>query len=140
MEELELEGPSTMDEDVPTATESNKRQKLDGVAYRKVSGKVWKSGNDKASTKKTASLSSTWEKKMANKAGREHFMTFKKEAVAAAKSKRKAAADQRRLAKERKDANKAKSTVVQKITNSATLKKMMKSKKDRKKLKTADTN
>lgn len=39
----------------------------------------------------------------------------------------------------RKEENRRKSLVTQKITNPATLKRMMKSKKDRKKLMTADT-
>ena len=46
---------------------------------------------------------------------------------------------QREDAKQRKEANQRKSMVVQAVTNPKTLKKMMASKKDRKKLMKADT-
>jgi len=56
------------------------------------------------------------------------------------RTRTQAKSDERAAAKERKKTNQAKSAVVHKITNSATVKKMMKSRKQRKLLKTADTN
>lgn len=49
-----------------------------------------------------------------------------------------AKSDEKRAAKERKKINQAKSAIVQQITNPATLKKMMKSKKQRKLLTTME--
>jgi hypothetical protein len=46
---------------------------------------------------------------------------------------------QREASRQRKEENRKKAMVTQKISNPATLKKMMKSKKDRKKLMAADT-
>ncbi|KXZ43311.1 hypothetical protein GPECTOR_94g633 [Gonium pectorale] len=121
---------------------SEKRQKADETTFRPVSGKVWKAPGQRASTvMKPATVGrKNWNKRMTEKAARKHLLEQKSEAVAAAKAKRKAAADQRKAAKERKQANQQKSAVVQKITNTATVKKMMKDKKQRKLLRTADTN
>eukprot|EP00882_Tetradesmus_deserticola_P007239 GHRQ01007626.1.p1 GENE.GHRQ01007626.1~~GHRQ01007626.1.p1 ORF type:complete len:198 (+),score=88.61 GHRQ01007626.1:442-1035(+) len=118
-----------------------KRQRAEGVAYRNVSGKTWKGEAEKrASADRNAILGSSWEKKMQAKALRKSFQEQKQAAVDAQKEKRKAAAQHRQAVKDRKKQNQEKSAVVQKITNAATVKKMLKSKKQRKLLRTADTN
>lgn len=134
--------PEAMDADNGAAEEARgtKRQRVEGKPYRTVSGKVWKGPGTKAGTYKAAIVGTSWEKKMAAKAARKQLAEQKAAATEAIRAKRKAKAQQREAAKERKKENQAKSTVVQKITNSATVKKMMKSKKQRKLLKTADTN
>ncbi|GLC44095.1 hypothetical protein PLESTB_000929800 [Pleodorina starrii] len=143
-EQAEDEQPEAMQEEdtQPAAGHSEKRQKADETTYRPVSGKTWKAPGQRASTvMRPATLGKkSWGKRMTEKAARKHILEQKAEAVAAAKAKRKAAAEQRKAAKERKTANQQKSAVVQKITNSATVKKMMKDKKQRKLLRTADTN
>ncbi|GLI58673.1 hypothetical protein VaNZ11_000416 [Volvox africanus] len=130
------------DEHHEAITHSLKRQKADEITYRPVSGKTWKAPGQRASTvMRPASLGKkNWSKKTNEKVARKNLLDLKAEAVAAAKEKRKAAAAQRKAAKERKAANQQKSAVVQKITNNATVKKMMKDKKQRKLLRTADTN
>eukprot|EP00878_Enallax_costatus_P027176 GHUV01029234.1.p1 GENE.GHUV01029234.1~~GHUV01029234.1.p1 ORF type:complete len:110 (+),score=40.67 GHUV01029234.1:419-748(+) len=106
-----------------------------------VSGKVWKAeAGKRASADKNAILGSSWEKKMQEKALRKAFLEQKQAARESLRDKRKADAQHRAAVKERKKQNQEKSAQVQKITNSATLKKMMKSKKQRKLLRTADTN
>ncbi|EFJ50874.1 hypothetical protein VOLCADRAFT_103666 [Volvox carteri f. nagariensis] len=143
-EQAEDEHPMAMQEDMEQqdATQAPKRQKADETMYRPVSGKSWKPPGQRASTvMRPASLGKkSWGKKMTEKASRKHLLDLKAEAVAATKAKRKAAAEQRKRAKELKASNQQKSAVVQKITNSATVKKMMKDKKQRKLLRTADTN
>lgn len=142
--EPEEQAAAGMEEDVPEpeAEQSGKRQKADESTYRPVSGKKWKAPGQKASTvmRPSAHTGKSWNKKMQERAAQKHLKDIKKEAVEAAKAKRKAAAEQRKAAKERKAQNQQKSAVVQKITNSATVKKMMKDKKQRKLLRTADTN
>ncbi|PNH09612.1 hypothetical protein TSOC_003761 [Tetrabaena socialis] len=136
--------PAPMEEDdKPAAAPSGKRQKADEETYRPVrAGQPWKTPGQRASTimKVSTASNKSWSKRMTEKAAKKHLQGIKAEFVAAGKAKRKAAADQRKVAKERKLANQKKSAVVQKISNSATVKKMMKDKKQRKLLRTADTN
>ncbi|KAJ9533352.1 hypothetical protein V8C86DRAFT_2616618 [Haematococcus lacustris] len=134
-----LDSACKLDE-AAVAQPSSKRRKGEDGGGIPVSGRTWKVSAQRAAIVMKAKTGSTWEKKIAVKASREAFVQQKKEAVTAAKEKRKAKALQRKAAMERKKANKAKSEVVQKITNSATVKKMLKSKKQRKLIKTADTN
>lgn len=136
--------PQGMDTDAaePYAAPAVKRQRAEGVAYRNVSGKSWKEAPSKrASADKNAIVNkhSSWEKKMQEKAQKKAFQEQKAAALDAIKAKRKAAAQHRQAVKDRKKANQEKSVQVQQITNAATLKKMMKSKKQRKMLRTADT-
>lgn len=140
-EQEELETcPVDMEEDVASAP-TGKRQKLaDGTPYRKVSGKVWKGPAQPATKVMKAPSKKDWDKKMAEKRAKQAFKEQKDAAQQAIKDKRKAKARERQAAKERKEQNQKKSAVVQKITNAATVKKMMKSKKQRKLIKTADTN
>ncbi len=72
------------------------------------------------------------------KAKQQAYLTRKREAVQAVKDQHAAKAKQKKEARERKKANQAKSVVVQTISNPATLKKMMKSRKARKRLVTVD--
>lgn len=141
VEPADSEDAQCMDYQETVVRESTcKRARVEGAPYRFVSGKVWKAAGEKAGTLKPKSLSTSWEKKMANKAVAKTFSEQKQAAVTAVKEKRKAAADQKRKALERKAANREKSQVVQKITNVSKLKKMMKNKKQKKLLKTADTS
>ncbi|GIL70714.1 hypothetical protein Vretimale_3819 [Volvox reticuliferus] len=143
-EQDEGEQPTPMQEDEhqEVKTHSQKRQKADETTYRPVSGKTWKAPGQRASTvmRPVTLGKKSWSKKMSEKVVRKNLLDQKAEAVAAAKEKRKASAEQRKAAKERKAANQQKSAIVQKITNTATVKKMMKDKKQRKLLRTADTN
>ncbi|KAI8474028.1 MAG: hypothetical protein J3K34DRAFT_518528 [Monoraphidium minutum] len=138
-------GPEAMDADgggeAAAAAQGAKRQRVgEGEPYRVVSGKVWKGPGTKAGTYKSAIVGTSWEKKMGAKATRKALAEQKAVAIETQRAKRKAKGQQRADARARKKENQAKSAVVQKITNSATVKKMMKSKKQRKLLKTADTN
>lgn len=135
--------PQAMDEDAgggqaPAA--KRRRVVAEGEPWRTVSGKVWKGAGFKAGTYKSAVVGTTWEQKMALKAARKQFSEQKAAAGELRRDKRKAKSAERAAAKERKKVNQAKSAVVQKITNAATVKKLLKSKKQRKLIKTADTN
>lgn len=118
---------------------SSKRQKADETTWRPVSGKGWKAPEERASTVMKAQTSKTWGKRMEEKAQRQQLLAIKAEVVAEGRAKRKATAMQRKASKERKMANRAKSEVVQQVST-ATVKKMMKNKKQKKLLRKADTN
>jgi len=120
---------------------SSKRARVEGSPYRTVSGKTWKVASARAGAAKAAVLgkNSSWEKVSARRDQRRAAVAQKREAVASAKERRRAAGKQRADAKERKKANQARSAVLQPISNPATLKKMMKSKKQRKLLRKMDT-
>uniref|UniRef100_A0A7S3R0S3 Coiled-coil domain-containing protein 86 n=1 Tax=Dunaliella tertiolecta TaxID=3047 RepID=A0A7S3R0S3_DUNTE len=130
------------DGDLPPQEEqpSSKRRKAGQLGFIPVSGRTWKAPARRAGEVMKPQVGSSWEKKMQQRASRQQFLDFKREAVEAAKEKRKAAAKQKKEALERKKANQAKSEVVQKISNSSTVKKMMKNKKQKGLLRTADTN
>ncbi|GAX84922.1 hypothetical protein CEUSTIGMA_g12343.t1 [Chlamydomonas eustigma] len=132
---------TAMDEDAAAEDgQSIKRRKADFVKYIPIHQRNPKAPSERAGKVMRSSSKSSWERKMKEKAEKGHFLEHKKEALAEAKSKRKAIAEQRKAAKERKEANKEKSMVVQKITKNSTLKKMMKNKKQKKLLRKADTN
>uniref|UniRef100_A0A7S0US43 Coiled-coil domain-containing protein 86 n=1 Tax=Polytomella parva TaxID=51329 RepID=A0A7S0US43_9CHLO len=128
-----MEEENTPMEEVQAA----KRQKSDETNWRPVSGKVWKEARSKASLVMKPKLPTSWEQKMEEKAMKKMFVERKREAVAEIKAKRKAVAQQKRQALERKKINREKSAVVQTISKTSTIKKMMKDKKQRKLLKTA---
>jgi hypothetical protein len=119
---------------------SSKRVRVEGAPYRPVSGKTWKVASARAGAAKAAVLgkNSSWEKVAARRDARRVALAAKREAVEAAKGRRRAAAQQRAAAKERKKANQARSAVVQPVS-SATAKRMMKSKKQRKLLRKIDS-
>jgi rRNA-processing protein CGR1 len=133
--------PMQQDDD---GLQSSKRRKQEGAKYvpiyeRQVKKPASRAG--KVMKGQTGGGGSTaWEKKMKEKALRAAFVEQKKETIALIKEKKKQEADRRKAVKERREANKTKSQVTQKITNNATLKKMMKNKKQKKTLKKADTN
>ena len=85
-------------------------------------------------TKQTTSL--TWEQRMENKAQRKAFQESKAELVEARRAVKRAEKEARALAKERKEQREAASNAAtaQRVTNPATLKRIMASKKLRKKL------
>jgi len=122
-------------ERVPKRLKTDVARNVIGVGS--TSKRSWKEAGEKVD--RTAKKTS-WEKKMADKAATKQYREGKQAAISAFKEKRKAAADQRKDAATRKEANRKKSEVVQVIKNPATLKKMMKNKKMRKKLVTRDTN
>lgn len=129
---METQDPS----DIPQVG-TIKRPKLDTIGVGKVSGRPWKQPSSRAGTLRNPGLSTTWEKKMKEKAETQAYRQRKREAQAAMKEKGKAARQQREEAKRKKEENRKKSEVVQRVS-AATAKRMMKSKKQRKQLKTGD--
>lgn len=110
--------------------------KHNSVGQAKVSGRSWKAPGQKMSTLRSGSskkLSTTWEKKMKEKAVLKDLRDRKKEALEQKKEAARAAREQREAAKKRKEENRQKSVVTQ-VVSSATARKMSKSKKQRKKL------
>lgn len=142
-EELEqhLEETADMMEDAPAEPQvpSAKRQRVEGAPFRATSGKVWKIASARATAYKQPVLGSSWEKKMQDKATRKAFREIKAATVDAVKEKKKEAARRKQQALDRKKANQAKSALVTAVST-ATAKRLMKHKKQRKLLKTADTN
>ncbi|EIE22047.1 hypothetical protein COCSUDRAFT_53945 [Coccomyxa subellipsoidea C-169] len=139
-EQVDLE-EAQMDEteEVTIAAAPAKRLKLNTVGVGKTSGRGWKEAGERAGSLRNPLLSTSWEKKMADKAAAQQFKAVKKAAVDAHKEKKQKLRTQREANLKRKEENRRKSLVTQKISNPATLKRMLKSKKDRKKLMTADT-
>jgi rRNA-processing protein CGR1 len=114
-----------------------KRAKHNVVGAGKASGRDWKVPGQRAGSLKNPKLSTSWEKKMADKAQESAFKEQKRAALAAAKE---AAAEVRRkkeAAKQRKKEAQERSAVVTRVS-AATAKRMMKSKKGRKLLQTRD--
>ncbi|CAL5219037.1 g796 [Coccomyxa viridis] len=139
-EQAEMEANAMQEADtVGVPVQTSKRQKLNIVGIGKGSGRSWKEPSQRASSVKNPILTSSWEKKMQDKAARQHFKEVKQVAIDARKQKLQKVRKQRADAKQRKEENQRKSMVVQAVTNPKTLKKMMASKKDRKKLMKADT-
>lgn len=103
-----------------------------------VSGKQWKEAGDRAGGLRSQNVSSTWNEKMRIKAETKIFRENRAAIIEARKAKLRRARQQRNEAKARKAEGQRKNTKVQQITNPNTLKKMMKDKKQRKKLMTAD--
>lgn len=126
--------------DAPAAV-SFKRLKTtnsDVSGVGKASGRQWKEAGQRAGTLKSQNVSSSWEEKMRIKAETKIFRENRAQAIATRKAKLQRARQQRSEAKARKNEAQRKNTKVQQISNPATIKKMMKDKKQRKKLMTAD--
>lgn len=114
--------------------------KQNAVGVGKGSGRTWKAPGEKMSTVRSGSskkLSTSWEKKMADKAALKDLRDRKKAALEERKEAARKAREQREAAKKRKEENRKKSVVTQ-VVSSATARKMAKSKKQRKKLVTVD--
>ena len=103
------------------------------------SGRRWKEPALRANTLRPAILSTSWAKKMAAKAERADFQARRSAVVAERRDKARGVRAAREAAKARKEANSAAAAVVQKITKTSTLQRLMKSKKQRKTLRKADT-
>ena len=106
----------------------------------KASGRgAWKEPGIRAGSIKSQTLSTSWEHKMKLKREREKFKQAKQQALDARKSAARARRLQREAAAARREAGVARSSVTQVITKSSTLQRMMKSRKQRKTLRKADT-
>ncbi|MEW5312938.1 MAG: hypothetical protein WDW38_004536 [Sanguina aurantia] len=146
MEELSKQSApdaSAMEEGEEEAAEpSGKRQKAEDGIPRPVSGKgkAWKLPATRAASMMKPLSKSTWEQRMTDKALRKTFMEQKRASADRVKEAKKAKSKAFAEAKKRKILNQQKSAVTQKITKASTLKKLMKNRKQKKLLKTADTN
>lgn len=119
------------------AAAPSKRTKHNTVGVGKASGRAWKQAGQRAGTLKNPNLTSSWEKKMAIKAEEDAFKERKR---AAQEARKEVLAEQRRrreAAKQRKNDAQQKAAIVTRVS-SATAKRMMKSKKARKLLRTGD--
>lgn len=124
-----------MDEEL-TVPRKRVATRQNSVGLRKVSGRSWKAPGQKMSTVRSGSskkLSTSWEKKMKEKAILKDLRDRKKEALEQTKAAAREAREQREAAKKRKEENRQKSLVTQ-VVSSATARRMAKSKKQRKKL------
>ncbi|KAK9798204.1 hypothetical protein WJX73_004543 [Symbiochloris irregularis] len=122
----------------PVAPPPLKKTKHNTVGTGKASNRPWKEAGQRAGSLRNPLLSTSWESKMKAKADKARFNERRREALAAHKQQ---LADKRKRqedGKKRREENRRKSAVVQRITSHATLRRMMKSKKDRKKLMTSD--
>ena len=114
------------------------RHNVAGVG--KASGRgAWKEPGIRAGSIKSQTLSTSWEHKMRLKKERAAFKGVKQQALDARKSAARSRRLQREAAAARREAGKARSSVTQTITKSSTLQRMMKSRKQRKTLRKADT-
>lgn len=139
--QVELEA-ATMDTDhieVDPSASLKKRQatKHNNVGQGRVSGRTWKAPGEKASTIRAGSskkISTSWERKMKEKAMLKDMRDRKREALEARKAAGKAAREQKEEAKKRKEENRKRSGLVTQVVSAATARRMAKSKKGRKKL------
>ena len=117
-----------------------KKAKHNVAGVGKASGRgAWKEPGIRAGSIKSQTLSTSWEHKMKLKREREKFKQAKQQALDARKSAARARRLQREAAAARREAGVARSSVTQVITKSSTLQRMMKSRKQRKTLRKADT-
>lgn len=114
-----------------------KRAKHNIVGVGKASGRSWKQPAQRAGTLRNPKLSTSWEKKMKQKAEEQAYKAAKREALEAKKEAARTERHRREEVKKRKEENRAKSAIVQKVSTS-TAKKMAKNKKLKKKLVTVD--
>jgi len=126
-----------MAEDAPAVIPPAKRTKHNTVGVGKGSGRPWKQAATRASTMKNPGLSTSWEKKMKDKAEMAAYKARKKEGIEARKEEAREARRRREESRKRKEENRAKSVVVQRIS-AATAKRMAKNKKLKKKLVTVE--
>lgn len=109
------------------------------IQANRVSGKRWKATAPRMSSTGNPKLRTSWDEKMKAKAEAALFKGQKDEARAERKEQLNTEKERRKAVKERKAENtkQALAKTGQKITNNATLRRMMKSKKQRKTLVTA---
>jgi hypothetical protein len=134
--------PSSVSAVTPTLARSPaaKKAKHNVAGVGKASGRgAWKEPGIRAGSIKSQTLSTTWEHKMKLKKEREKFKQAKQQALDARKSVARSRRLQREAAAARREAGVARSSVTQTITKSSTLQRMMKSRKQRKTLRKADT-
>uniref|UniRef100_A0A7R9V9I8 Coiled-coil domain-containing protein 86 n=1 Tax=Chlamydomonas euryale TaxID=1486919 RepID=A0A7R9V9I8_9CHLO len=133
---MELDGGEDAQQTVP----AGKRRKAEGVAYIPVYEKKAGIAKPERSSRTMRHVHKTsWERKMQEKAGKKQFSEIKAAALADRKAAKRADAEHRRSVKEKKAAARERSAVVQPVS-SATAKRMMKNRKQKRLLKTADTN
>ncbi|KAK9867984.1 hypothetical protein WJX84_008727 [Apatococcus fuscideae] len=137
-EQAELESAQMTDDPPVTVIPPAKRTKRSIVGVGKESGRPWKQVASRASGLRSPILSTSWEYKMREKAEQQAFRDQRRAAVTARKEAIQGEKKRREAAKERKAEAQRKGAVVQKISSS-TAKRMLKSKKQRKLLRTADT-
>ena len=114
-----------------------KRAKHNTVGLGKTSGRAWKAPGERAGSLRNPKLGSSWEKKMAAKAETDAYKARKREALEA----RRAAATEERKRREAAKARKAERQAAAAVTtrvSAATARRMLKSKKGRKQLRTGD--
>lgn len=126
------------DKPAPVSFKKLKTTKSDVSGVGKASGRQWKEAGQRAGTMKSQNVSSSWDEKMRLKAETKIFRENRAAAIATRTAKLKRARQQRSEAKAKKAEGQRRNTKVQQISNPATIKKMMKDKKQRKKLMTAD--
>lgn len=127
------------DQDLPSSLSLKKRQatKHNNVGQGKVSGRTWKAPGQKMSTIRAGSsskISTSWERKMKDKAVLKEMRERKKEALEEVKRVKREAREQKEEAKKRKEENRKKSGLVTQVVSAKTARKMAKTKKGRKKL------
>lgn len=115
------------------------RAKHNVAGLAKSSGRAWKEPSQRASAARPATLSTPWEKKMALKAQKAAFSAARRTAVDAQKQRLRTARDAREAALARKKAAQEAAAVTQTITKTSTIKRMLKSRKQARLLKKADT-
>ena len=117
-----------------------KKAKHNVAGVGKASGRgAWKEPGIRAGAIKSQTLSTSWEHKMRLKKERAVFQQVKQQALDARKSVARSRRLQREAAAARREAGKARSSVTQTITKASTLQRMMKSRKQKKTLRKADT-
>lgn len=131
------DGTAAAERDPAAETAPAKRVKHNTVGVGKASGRDWKQPGQRAGSLKNPKLSSSWEKKMQDKAVEKAFKERKRDAAAARKEALATERRRREAVKQRKAEAQAKSAVVTRVS-AATAKRMMKSKKARKLLQTRD--
>ena len=127
------------DQHLPSSLSLKKRQatKHNNVGQGKVSGRTWKAPGQKMSTIRAGSsskISTSWERKMKDKAVLKEMRERKKEALEEVKRVKREAREQKEEAKKRKEENRKKSGLVTQVVSAKTARKMAKTKKGRKKL------
>eukprot|EP00210_Caulerpa_lentillifera_P005644 g5397.t1 len=121
-------------EDTPSIQLSSTSSKSNKLGIGKISKRCWKSKGKPACSLKLPHLSRSLEEIESERQSKKRFRQAKKDIKEARATRLKEIRERRERAEERKKLNQTKGATVQKISNPRTLKKMMKSKKQRQKL------